>query len=109
MDNNLRYIQKQIDKHRAEAQATQRLAVAERSQADGYVAEHEQGERDRHLIQAERYDQEADQHEAEAQALEPKIAQLEARVIELKAERDTINRQVLDRTMAIDKELAEIQ
>jgi len=109
MDNNLRYIQKQIDKHRAEAQAAQRLAVAERSQADGYIAEHEQGERDRHLIQAERYDQEADQHEAEAQALEPKIAQLEARVIELKAERDTINRQVLDRTMAIDKELAEIQ
>ena len=109
MDNNLRYIQKQIDKHRAEAQAAQRLAVAERSQADGYVAEHEQGERDRHLIQAERYDQEADQHEAEAQALEPKIAQLEARVIELKAERDTINRQVLDRTMAIDKELQEIQ
>jgi len=109
MDNNLRYIQKQIDKHRAEAQAAQRLAVAERSQADGYVAEHEQGERDRHLIQAERYDQEADQHEAEAQALEPKKAQLEARVIELKAERDTINRQVLDRTIAIDRELAEIQ
>ena len=109
MDNNLRYIQKQIDKSRAEAVAAQRLAVAERSQADGYVAEHEQGERDRHLIQAERYDQEADQHEAEAQALEPKKAQLEARVIELKAERDAINRQVLDRTVAIDRELAEIQ
>ena len=109
MDNNLRYIQKQIDKHRAEALAAQRFAVAERNQADGYIAEHELGERDRHLMQAERYDQEADQHEAEAQALEPKKAQLEARVIELKAERDTINRQALDRTMAIDKELAEIQ
>jgi chromosome segregation ATPase len=109
MDNNLRYIQKQIDKHQAEARAAQRLAVAERSQADSYIAESELGERDRHLMQAERYDQEADRHEAEAQALEPKKAELEARVNELKAERDTINRQVLDRTMAIDKELEGIQ
>ena len=109
MENNLRYIQKQIDKHRAEALAAQRFAVAERNQADSYIAEHEQGERDRHLIQAERYDQEADQHEAEAQALEPKKAQLETRVNELKAERETINRQTLDRTIAIDRELEEIQ
>jgi|GEM_PF-6170654 len=109
MDNNLRYIQKEIDRNRAEAVATQRLAVAERSQADGYIAENEQGERDRHLQQAERYDQEADQYEAAANALEPKKAQLEARVNELKAERDTINRQALDRTMQIDRELQEIQ
>ena len=109
MDNNLRYIQKQIDRNRDEAKATQRLAVAERSQADGYIAEHEQGERDRHLIQAERYDQQADEYEAAAQALEPKKAQLEARVNELKAERETINRQTLDRTIAIDRELEEIQ
>jgi len=109
MDNNLRYIQKQIDKHHAEAIATQRLAVAERSQADSFIAEHEQGERDRHLIQAERYDQQADEHEAAAEALEPKKAQIEARIAELKAERDTINRQTLDRTIAIDRELEEIQ
>ena len=109
MENNLRYIQKQIDKNRAEAKAAQRLAIAERSQADSFIAENELGERDRHLMQAERYDEEADQREAEAQALEPKKAQLEARVNELKAERDTINRQALDRTIAIDRELQEIQ
>jgi hypothetical protein len=109
MEDNLRYIQKQIDKNRDEAKATLRLAVAERSQADSYIAEHEQGERDRHLIQAERYDQQADEYEAAAQALEPKKAQIEARIAELKAERDTINRQTLDRTIAIDRELEEIQ
>ncbi|MDB5162643.1 MAG: hypothetical protein JWO54_309 [Candidatus Saccharibacteria bacterium] len=109
MDDNVKYIDKQIEKNHIEARAAQQRAIAERNQADQYTEETESGKRDYHLQQAERFDQDADQHEAEAAALEPKKAQIEARIGELKAERERINRETLDRTIAIDKELARLQ
>jgi len=109
MEDNLHYIEKQIEKNRNEAQAAQRQAVSERGQADRYTAPGQEGDRDYHLQQAERFDQQADEHEAAANALEPKKVEVEARITELKAERERINRETLDRTIAIDKELAHLQ
>ena len=109
MEDNIKYIDKQIENHHIEAQAAQQRAVAERNQADQYTEESVLGQRDYHLQQAERFDQEADEHEAAAKALEPKKVQIEARIAELKAEREKINRETLDRTIAIDKELARLQ
>lgn len=109
MEDNIRFIQKQIDKNRANAQATRRQAEVERNKANGYSGMEQQDDRNLHNNQAQQLDEKANQLEADADALEPKKAEIEARINELKAERNTINRQTLDRTVEIDKELARIQ
>jgi vacuolar-type H+-ATPase subunit I/STV1 len=108
MEDNMRYIEKQIDKNRIEAQAVRRQAVAERNQADRYTEGGQESQRDGHSQQAILFDVKAEQLEDEADALEPKKAEIEARINELKTERETINRETVDRTLAIDKELARL-
>lgn len=109
MQDNLKFIQKQIDKHQAEAQAARRQAEVVRNQANGYSEPDQQGNRDLYNTQAQQLEEKANQHDAEAEALEAKKVEIQARIDELKAERETINRETLDRTVEIDKELARIQ
>ena len=109
MDDNIKYIEKQIEKNRIEAEAMRRQAEVERNKASQYSEPDQDGDRIYHTQQAEQLDSKADQYEAEANTLEPKKAQIEARINELKTQRETINREALDKTLAIDKELAQIQ
>lgn len=109
MQDNLRFIQKQIEKNRIEAEAAQRQARIERNLADDYSEPDQQGDKGYHNNQALRFEEKANQLEAEANALEPKKVEIEAKIAQLQAERETINRQTLDRTVEIDKELARIQ
>lgn len=109
MQDNLRFIQKQIEKNRIEAEAARRQATIEINLANGYTDPEQQGDKDYHNTQAIRFEAKANQLEGEADELEPKKLEIESRINELKAERETINRQTLDRTVEIDKELARIQ
>ena len=109
MQDNLRFIQKQIEKNRIEAEAARRQAQAERNQAGRYTEPDQQSNKGIHDAQALRFEEKANRLEDEADALEPKKVEIESRINELKTERDAINRQTLDRTVEIDKELAQIQ
>ena len=109
MQDNLKFIQKQIEKNRIEAEAARRQATIEISLANGYTDPNQQNDKDYHNTQALRFEAKANELEGEADALEPKKVEIELRINELKTERDTINRQTLDRTVEIDKELARIQ
>lgn len=109
MEDNIKYIEKQIEKNRIEAQTARRQADIIRTQAIQYTTDGQDANNSQYLVQAQVFEQKAEQLEAEADRLEPKKAQIEARITELKTERETINRETLDRTLAIDKELARIQ
>ena len=109
MEDNIKYVEKQIEKNRIEAQAIRRQADVARNQAIQYNAEGQETDNSYYLVQAQGFEQKAEQLEAEASRLEPKKAQIEVRISELKTERETINRETVNRTLAIDKELARIQ
>lgn len=109
MQDNLRFIQKQIEKNRIEAEAARRQATIEINLANGYAEPDQQTDKDYHNTQALRFEAKANELEGEADALEPKKIEIESRINELKSERDAINRQTLDRTVEIDKELTRIQ
>lgn len=109
MQDNLKYIQKQIEKDQIEAQSNRRQADAERNKASIYDTEGRLGDKDLHEQQAKQLDDKADQLDAEIKALEPKKAKIEARIAELKGQRETLNRETLEKITAIDKELVALQ
>jgi vacuolar-type H+-ATPase subunit I/STV1 len=74
-----------------------------------YTAEGQEANNSHYLVEAQSFVQKAEQLEAENNALEPKKVEIQARVAELKTERETINRETVERTLAIDKELARLQ
>jgi predicted RNase H-like nuclease (RuvC/YqgF family) len=109
MVDNLRTIQKQVDGKTAEAAAARKQADAERNKASIYDTEARLGDKDFHQQQATNFDQKAEQLEAEAEALKPKLDEVQKRVADLKIQRDTINREAVDKTFAIDRELDQLQ
>lgn len=109
MQDNLKFTEKQIQKNRIDAKAARRQAELERNKSTQFNTPEQQADRNYHYEQARQFDIKADQLQTEADALEPKKVEIEARINELKAERETINRETLDRTIEIDKELARIQ
>ena len=109
MQDNLKWIEKQIENNRIEAANFRQQSQAERGRAVQFDPETQQGDINFHNQQADELDDRADKLEEEAKALEPKKVEIEARVAELKTERERINRETVDRTLAIDKELARLQ
>ena len=108
MDDNLRHIDHEIDKRHAEAETARRQAVSERSIALSYSGEGQESEQALRNQTAESLDAKADKMDQEAAELEKKKEQIVAKINELKAEREKINRETVDRTYAIDKELASL-
>ena len=109
MPDSLRYIAKQIDRDQINAQTARQQAQTERDQTGRDEAAGRESDKDYHNQQAQQFDDRADQLEAEAQQLESQKAEVEARVNELKTQRETLNRETLEKIMAIDKELAQLQ
>ena len=105
MQDNLKFIEKELDKKQAEATAARRQAETERQKASMYDNDVSPGNSDVHANQAKKYDEQADQLEDEIQAMQPKKDEIISKVTQLKAEREKINREVVDKTYAIDKEL----
>ena len=108
MQDNLKFIINQLDRSHSEVVTARRQAEAERQKANIYVTEGRLGDSDNHNQQAQQYDQKADELEAQISALEPKKVELESKVTQLKTEREKINRETLEKTIAIDKELARL-
>lgn len=109
MEDNIKYIQKQIEKNQIEAVAARRQANIMRNQAIEHTTEGQENDNSYYLVQAQSLEQNAEQLEAEANRLGPKKVEIEARIADLKSERETINRETVNRTLVIDKELARIQ
>lgn len=109
MQDNLKSIQRQIDRDHENAATARQQAEAERAKANMYDTEGRIGDKDFHQQQAQQFDDQAEQLENEASELEPKKAEMEARIAELKTQRETINRETLEKITAIDKELVSLQ
>jgi chromosome segregation ATPase len=109
MQDNLKYLEKEIQKAQSNAQGARQQAEAERFRASQYESEHREGDSTLHMQGAEVLEQRANEHDSELQQLEARKAQVEARIAELKTQRETLNRETLDKVMAIDKELAALQ
>ena len=109
MQDNLKYLEKEIQKAQSNAQGARQQAEAERFRAAQYESDHREGDSTIHMQGAEVLEQRANELDNELQQLEARRAQVEARVTELKAQRETLNRETLEKVTAIDKELAALQ
>jgi predicted RNase H-like nuclease (RuvC/YqgF family) len=109
MVDNLKTIQKQVDGKTVEAATARQQADAERTKASIYDTDARLGDKNFHEQQATNFDLKAQQLEAEAEALKPKLAETQSRITELKTQRETINRETLNQTVAIDRELDQLQ
>lgn len=108
MQDNLRYLEKEMQRAQDNAKGAHQQADLERNKADQYDEAH-QSDKDYHQQQARQFDDQAEALENEAQQLQAKKVQVEARVAELKTERETLNRETLARITAIDNELISLQ
>lgn len=109
MQDSVKFYDKEIQKAQANAQGARQQAEAERGKAAQYDDATQPGQKDFHFQQADLFDQRAQEFEQAIPELESQKAQTEARINELKAERETINREVVEKTREIDKELARLQ
>jgi len=109
MQESIRFYEKEIEKAQANAHGARQQAEAERAKAAQYDDATQPGQKDFHFQQADMLDQRAQEFEQAIPDLESQIAKTEARINELKTERETINRETLEKTIAIDKELAQLQ
>ena len=109
MQESVKFYDKEIQKAQANAQGARQQAEAERGKASQYDEETQPGQKDFHFQQADLFDQRAQEFEQSIPELESQKAQTEAKIAELKTERETINRETLEKTIAIDKELARLQ
>lgn len=109
MDDNIKYLQHQSDRNRADAAAARQQAQTMRDTTAQYDPDTQQGDIDYHYQQAEIFDRRAQELEDAADAMDSKQAEVQGRIDDLKAERERINRETVDRTLAIDKELASLQ
>lgn len=109
MPEDRRYLEKEILKAESKAKSARVQAEVERDKANSYNPETEQSQRAYHQQQAEVLEQRAEEFEGAIPALQSQKAETENRIAELKAQRETIQREALEKVTAIDKELDGLQ
>ena len=109
MPQDRRYLEKEILKAESNAKGIRVQAELERDKAEQYDPETQRSQREYHEQQAEILDQRAEEIEATIPELRSKKAETENRIAELKAQREAINREALEKVTAIDKELDSLQ
>jgi len=108
MADNIKFLDKEMQKAQSHAADARRQAETERNKAGQYDPATQQGDVDYHNQQAERFDEQAQAYEDELKDLEPRKQQVEARITELRSQRETIEREMVDKITAIDRELSDI-
>jgi len=109
MSDSLKQIMNQIEKIQINTQAIRQQAQTERDLANRIGSEARPDEKDYHNLQAEKFDAQAQQFDTELEQLEARRTEVEARINELKEQRETLNRETLEKVTAIDKELTDLQ